>query len=151
MLLVVGLAASVVVPRFRDPRALAIDAAARRLADTLDYARDRAILGGVPMRVVLDLDAGRWTVGRAGREATDVAPGASLVERPWDLPREVQLRSATAGDGVPVRAGVVALDLDPAGDALPARVELGDAEGRVAVVRLPAAGARAAVDAGAAG
>ena len=45
VLAVLGLALGIVVPRLGDREALVLDATARRLADTLVYLRERAILG----------------------------------------------------------------------------------------------------------
>src|SRR5262245_5224357 len=58
---IVALATAIVVPRLVSVRGIAVDVAARRLADALTLARDRAILGGRPVRLVIDLDGGRWT------------------------------------------------------------------------------------------
>ena len=144
VLAVAGLALTLVVPRLGDREALELAADARRLADTLDYLRERAILGGVPMRLVLDVDAGRWSPGRAGRDTTAVDAGPSPLERPATLRPRIHLRAVFAG-GALARAGIVALDVSPAGDVLPARIELADEHGRTATVLLPPAGARARV------
>ena len=90
-LAVIALGATLVLPRLGDARGLALAAAARRLADTVAYGRDRAILGGRPMRLVLDLE--------------------------------------------------------PDGDALPARIDLADGSGRRAGVVVPPAGGRPRVEA----
>jgi hypothetical protein len=150
-LAILGVAASLVLPRLTPPDALALGASARRLADGLRYARDRAILGGSPMRVVLDLDASRWIMGRPGREAAAVEAGAAPLERTVSLPRGVRLRAVTIGSGPAVRAGSIALELSPAGDALPVRIDLADERGRALAVLLPPACGRAAVLDGARG
>ena len=134
MLAVIVLAAGFVLPRFGDLGTLAVDAAARRLAEAITLARERAILGGRPMRLVLDLDAGRWALASAGRE-----------EEPATLPPRVRLRGVTTDGATPVAAGLVTLDLDPAGDALAARVDLADDRGHAASVVVPPAGAPALV------
>jgi type II secretion system protein H len=141
---ILGLMLGIVVPRLGDREALVLDATARRLADTLAYLRERAILGGVPMRMVLDLDAGRWAVGGAGRDATAVEAGASPLERPATLPDSVRVRAVHARGAV-ARAGTIALDLEPGGDGLPTRVELVDRRGRTVAVVLPPGGGRARV------
>jgi hypothetical protein len=92
-------------------------------------ARDRAILGGRAVRLVIDLDGGRWT----GPEDATV------------LPSGVRLRSVASAGRPAVRGGVVTLELRPDGDALPTRVDLADGGGHVASVVLPPAAARATV------
>src|SRR5439155_618395 len=80
-LAVIALGATLVLPRLGDARGLALAAAARRLADTVAYGRDRAILGGRPMRLVLDLDRGRWELGTPGRDPETVLPDATPTGR----------------------------------------------------------------------
>jgi hypothetical protein len=144
VLAVLGLAAALVVPRLARRDALALELAARRLADGLDYARSRAIFGGAPMRVVLDVDGGRWRLGRAARGPAAIAPGPSPLERPVVLPAGVRVAAVTVG-GTVAHTGVAVVDLTPAGDALAARVDLADGRGRVVGVVLPPAHARAVV------
>ena len=126
---VVALIAGIVVPRLVSLRGLGVDVAARRLADALTLARDRAILGGRPVRLVIDLDGGRW------RAPEDAAM----------LPAGVRLRSVATGGKPAVHEGAVTLELGPDGDALPTRVDFSADDGRVASVVLPPAGARATV------
>ena len=126
---VVALAAGIVVPRLVGLRGMAVDVAARRLADALTLARDRAILGGRPVRLVIDLDAGRWT-----------APEDAAT-----LPAGVRLRGVATGGRPTVREGAVTLELGPDGDTMPTRVEFWSDHGRGASVVLPPAGARATV------
>ena len=126
---VVALAAGIVVPRFTAMRGMAADVAARRLADALTLARDRAILGGRPVRLVIDLDGGRWT-----------APEDAAM-----LPVGVRLQSVTTGGRPAVREGAVTLELGPDGDTLPTRVDFLAGDGRVVSVVLAPAGARATV------
>src|SRR5439155_76682 len=141
-LAVIALAAGLVLPRLGDARGLALGAAARRLADTLAYARDRAILGGRPMRLVLDLDRGRWELGTPARDPAAVIPDVSPLGRGTVLPAGVRLAAVTAGGTPAATRGIAALDLEPDGDALPARIDLADASGRRASVGVPPAGAR---------
>lgn len=127
---VVALAAGIVVPRVIGRRSVAVEVAARRLADALTLARDRAILGGRPVRLVIDLDGGRWT-----------APEDAAI-----LPAGVRLRSVATGGRPAVREGAVTLELGPDGDTLPTRVDMRGDDGRVASVVLPPAAARATVE-----
>ncbi len=140
---VIALAAAIVLPRLGDGGATAVEVAARRIADAANYGRERAILGGTPMRLVVDLDGGRWEVGRPAREATRVERDAS---RPDALPAGVRVRAVARGETDVARGGVAVLDFDPAGDALPARLDLADGRGHAARVLLPPAGARAVVE-----
>jgi Tfp pilus assembly protein FimT len=129
VLAVLAMAASLMLPRLPDLGALRVEAAARRLADAITLGRDRAILGARPLRLVLDLDGGRWTLGApgAGAEATT-------------LPSEVHLRAVTVGASPAAVSGTVSLTFDPAGDPLPARIDLADERGhRATVVALPGA------------
>jgi len=130
VLAIVALAATLLVPTLRDVGALRIDAAARRLAEALGVARDGAILGGTPATVVLDLDRGRWTAG---------------TDESATLPVGVRLRAVVRTDAPAVFAGVVTLDLDPAGDARATRIELADDRGRAAAVVVPSGSGRVAV------
>jgi prepilin-type N-terminal cleavage/methylation domain-containing protein len=115
VLAVVALAAAIVLPRASAVGELAVDAAARRLADRLSDARARAVLGG---------------------RGVSVAPDAGL-------PADVRVAAVLVG-GTP-RDPARPLALGPDGDALPCRVELVDARGRRAAVLLPAGMAGAAV------
>ena len=126
---VLALAVGLVLPRFGDVGALSVEAAASELAATINLTRERAILGARPLRMVLDLDAGRWTVDGTERGG---------------LPPSVHLRRVAAAE-TPNGARVVALDFDPAGDPLPARLELADDRGHGASVVVPPAGGRAEV------
>ncbi|TMA69075.1 MAG: type II secretion system protein GspH [Deltaproteobacteria bacterium] len=144
-LAVIALAAGLVLPRLGDARGLELGAAARRLADTLAYARDRAILGGRPMRLVLDLDRGRWDLGTPARDPVAVIADFSPLGRGAVLPAGVRLAAVTAGGTPAATRGIAALDLEPDGDALPARIDLADASGRRASVVVPPAGGRPVV------
>jgi hypothetical protein len=130
---VLALAAGLVLARAGDPGALAVETAATDLAATINLTRERAILGARPLRLALDLDAGRFTVS-----------GAHVPDERAALPPRVRLRRVTAGDTTH-GAGIVRLDFDPTGDALPARIELADDHGHVATVAVPPALGRAVV------
>jgi len=143
-LAVVGLTAALVMPLLAGRDAATLDGAARRLADTVDYGRERAILGGTPMRLVVDLDAGRWVLGRPARDATAVRPDAGVLGRPASLPPDLRVRAVFVG-GVSLDAGKAALDFEPAGDALPARIDLADGPGHAVSVYVPPGTGRAVV------
>ncbi|HZP43567.1 MAG TPA: type II secretion system protein [Candidatus Binatia bacterium] len=148
---ILALAAGLVLPRLGDRGPLAVADAADRLAASAAFARERAILGGRAMRLVVDVDAGRWVVGRPGRAADDVLPDASVLGRPGTLPPGVRVRDVRVGGATAGRTGRVPLDFDPAGDPLPVHIDVADERGHAATVVVPAAGARPMVRAGAAG
>ena len=126
---IITLVAGIVVPRLAFWRGFAVEVAARRLADALTLARDRAILGGRPVRLVIDVDGGQWT-----------APEDAAM-----LPAGVRLRGVSTAGGPAVREGAVTLELEPNGDALPTRVDFAGDDGSVISVVLPPGGARATV------
>jgi len=148
VLAVVGLAATLLLPQVR-PHGFRLEEAAGRLADAIAFGRERAILGRAPMRLVLDLDAGRWQLGRPGAEphalAVDDAAPAALAGRPSTVPTGLTVRSVGVGGAPPIPSGVVALDLHPEGDPVPVRIELADAHGHAVSVVVPPAAARPAV------
>src|SRR5436853_37296 len=57
----------------------------------------------------------------------------------------IRLAAGTAGGTPAATRGIAALDLEPDGDALPARIDLADASGRRASVVVPPAGGRPVV------
>jgi type II secretory pathway pseudopilin PulG len=143
-LAVLALAATLALPRLVDRGGLALDAAAAGLRDALGFGRERAILGGARWRLVVDVDAGRWAIGRPGPDGGLEAPAGPLAA-PVTLPRPVRVVAVRAGGGPEVRNGTAVVELAPDGDPLPVRIDLGDGRGRVASVVLPPAAARAEV------
>jgi general secretion pathway protein H len=126
---ILALAAGILAPRLTDLGPLTLDAAARRLADDLTLARDRAVLRGQPAHVRLDLDLGRWSDDDA-----------------WTaLPAGIRFHSVGANGQPPVGGGSVVIAFDPASDGFPTRVDLADASGHVATVLLPAGATRARI------
>jgi hypothetical protein len=143
-LAVLLLGAALALPRLGDRGALALDAAASELRDALGFGRERAILGGARWRLVVDLDAGRWAIGRTKPDGDLEAPGGPF-RAPVTVPPPVRVL-AVRGSGAPeMRTGTAIVDLLPEGDALPVRIELGDDRGRRISVVLPPAAARAEV------
>jgi type II secretory pathway pseudopilin PulG len=143
-LAVLVLAATLALPRLLDRSGLALDAAAAELRDALGFGRERAILGGTRWRLVVDVDAGRWHLGRPRPDGGLEAP-AGPVGAPVTLPSPVRVLGVRASGAPEVRSGTAVVDLSPEGDALPVRIALGDERGRVATVVLPPAVARAEV------
>jgi Tfp pilus assembly protein FimT len=143
VLAVVALAVGLVLPRLADIDGAALDAAARQLVDAVAFGRERAILSGTPMRLVLDLDGGRWVVGRPAADPSGVTAGDGPPTRAVTLPSRLRVRGVTCSGPATARAGSVALDFAPEGDGLPIRIELADARGRRRSVIIPAGGGRA--------
>jgi len=143
-LAVLALAAALAAPRLLDRGGLALDAAAAQLRDALGFGRERAILGGARWQLVVDVDAGRWAIGRPKAGGGLDAPVGPLAT-PVTLPPTVRVRGVRAGGGVEIRSGTAVVSLSPDGDPLPVRIELGDDRGRVSSVVLPPATARAEV------
>jgi len=143
-LAVLALAAALAAPRLLDRGGLALDAAAAQLRDALGFGRERAILGGARWALVVDVDAGRWAIGRPKAGGGLDAPAGPLAA-PVTLPPTVRVRGVQSGGGPEVRSGTAVVGLSPDGDALPVRIELGDDRGRVSSVVLPPAVARAEV------
>ena len=144
-LAVIGLAATIVLPRLRDARELRLETDGRRLADTINFGRERAVLTGVALRLVLDLDAERWMLGRPGRVATEVVSDPGPLDRPQVLAAPARFRAVAVGGAPVVQRGVVALELPPSGDGLPARLDLADDRGGTVSIVVPAASGRAVV------
>ena len=143
-LAVLALAATLAAPRLLDRGGLALDRAAAQLRDALGFGRERAILGGSRWQLVVDVDAGRWALGRPTADG-GLEPPAGPLGAPVTLPPSVRVRGVQAGGGAEVRRGTAVVGLAPDGDALPVRIELADDRGRVASVVLPPAVARAEV------
>jgi len=118
VLIVIAIAAGIALPRLHDLGAAPVELAARRLAEATILLRERAILGGTPAALEVDATRGRWMAG-------DIESAA--------LPAGVRFAGV---------AGVVRLDLDPAGDGPGARFELVDDRGHAASVVVPAGGGR---------
>ena len=120
-LAVVAITAGLVLPRLADLGALRVTTAARRLAGDLTLARDRAILGGRPVRLVVDVDRGAWWSEPALVRGT--------------APAGVRIGGVRGGDADGGRTTIV---LSPGGDARPVRVDLRDDRGHAAQVVVPA-------------
>ena len=83
VLVIFGLLASIALPNLglRDSRIL--DDEAKKLANGLEFARARAVMTGVPHRVLLDVDGAAWRIeswslpGGADAVATETAASAA--------------------------------------------------------------------------
>jgi type II secretory pathway pseudopilin PulG len=85
VLVIFGLLASIALPNLglRDSRIL--DDEAKKLANGLEFARARAVMTGVPHRVLLDVDGAAWRIeswslpGGADAVATETAASAGAA------------------------------------------------------------------------
>lgn len=119
VLAVLAIAAGLVLPHLADVGRLRVVTAARRLADDVTVARDGAILGGRPVRIVVDVAAGTW------RSEPPLVQGT--------LADGIRVRALSTND--PATPDTVVLS--PAGDALPVRIDLADDRGHTASVVVP--------------
>lgn len=126
---IAALVSAIALPRLDAGGDRAVALAARRLADDLTLARDRAVLRGRRAIVWLDLDAQRWRAGDGGEGAPPAGIRIAAVQTP----------DARITDG---RARWI---LHPTGDPRPAAIDLIDAAGHGARVWLPPARGRATV------
>lgn len=78
VLMIFGLLASVAVPNFGLRSGRELVARSKRLAGDLEFARQRAVMTGLPHRVVFDLDAGvYWLEWRPHPEEPEPSAGGS--------------------------------------------------------------------------
>lgn len=127
----VALGSALVLPRLAHDGDRALSTSARRLADALSLARDRAMLRSRAATIVFDLDAQRWRVDDATAPVT--------------LPAGVRFAAVIIGDRPAITRGAVTLTVQPAGDPFTSLVDLRDDDGHASRVVLPPARARATV------
>jgi len=84
-------------------------------------------------------------LGRPGRTATEVVSDPGPLDRPQLLTASTRFGSVGVGGAPIVQHGVVALEFLPAGDGLPARLDLGDERGATLGIVVPVASGRAVV------
>jgi type II secretion system protein H len=90
VLVIFGLLAMIALPNLGIRSSRMLDEEARRLASSLEFARQRAVMTGVPHRVLVDLDQAAYRVEWYGRpDGEEAAPaeasgpvGASAAARP---------------------------------------------------------------------
>ncbi len=76
----IGLLFAVGLPRLSNARWRALGEAAESIAASLEFARQRAIMTGVPHRVLVDLEDGGWRVEWLASQAQGLAdPGDGLA------------------------------------------------------------------------
>jgi type II secretion system protein H len=111
VLVIFGLLASIALPNLglRDSRIL--DDEAKKLANGLEFARARAVMTGVPHRVLLDVDGAAWRI------------------ESWSLPAGADAVAAETAASAAGPAGAAAALAPPGGEALeflPLQGSLGD-------------------------
>lgn len=138
VLLIIGIAASFLVPRLRDPEHAQLEATASRLATTARYLYDEAAYRRVPMRLNLDLDNQRWFVTILGgdRDDPEFVPAASPLARPVILPDAVTFRDVVLPAVGTVSEGTVFAQFSPEGWADPLVVHLRSRDGADATMAI---------------
>lgn len=126
VLLILGIAASFVVPRLRDPEATQLTATTARLASTARYLYDEAAYRRVPMRLNLDLDHQVYFVTELGGDpdAPEFVPARSPLAKPAVLPDAVTFRDVMLPALGTVTEGIVFAQFSPDGWADPLVVHL---------------------------
>jgi type II secretion system protein H len=101
VLVIFGLLAAIALPNLGIRSSRMLDEEARRLASSLEFARQRAVMTGVPHRVLVDLDQAAYRIEWQGRpegeealaaEAGGVALGAAALSKPALAPPAVTER-----------------------------------------------------------
>ena len=126
VLLILGISASFLVPRLRDPEATALVSSAERLATTARYLYDEAAYQRLPMRLNLDLDRQTYFVTVLGgdADAPEFVPVESSLARPVVLPDSVAFRDVVLPAVGTVTEGIVFAQFSPEGWADPLVVHL---------------------------
>jgi len=99
VLVIFGLLAAIALPNLGIRDARILDDAAKELANGLEFARARAVMTGVPHRVLLDLDGSAWRIEVYGLPAgsADVALEADPAAAAPGAPAPIAL--APQGQG----------------------------------------------------
>ncbi len=126
VLLILGIAASFLAPRLRDPETVALQSAANRIATTARYLYDEAAYQRLPMRLNLDLDHQTYFVTVLGGDPDDpeFVPVASSLAKPTLLPDAVAFRDVVLPTVGTVTEGLVFAQFSPEGWADPLVVHL---------------------------
>lgn len=88
VLVIFALMAGVVLPNFGIRGARILDEESQRLASTLEFARQRAVMTGKPHRVVVDLDRRLYQIEAFGAPPDVEIAEAELAETAPPLPEE---------------------------------------------------------------
>jgi general secretion pathway protein H len=138
VLLILGIAASFLVPRLRDPEDVALAASAARLATTARYLYDEAAYQRVPMRLNLDLDRQVYFVTVLGGDPDnpEFVPATTPLARPVVLPDAVTFRDVVLPAVGTVTEGTVFAQFSPEGWADPLVVHLRNRSGEDATMAI---------------
>lgn len=126
VLLILGIAASFIAPRLRDPESQALTSSTARLATAVRYLYDEAAYRRLPMRLNLDLDQQVYFVTELGGDpsAPEFVPSRSSLAKPTALPDSVAFRDVILPAVGTVTEGVVFAQFSPDGWADPLVVHL---------------------------
>ncbi len=126
VLLILGIAASFIAPRLRDPESQALTSSTARLATAVRYLYDEAAYRRLPMRLNLDLDQQVYFVTELGGDpaAPEFVPSRSSLAKPTALPDSVAFRDVVLPAVGLVTEGIVFAQFSPDGWADPLVVHL---------------------------
>lgn len=126
VLLILGIAASFIAPRLRDPESQALTSSTARLATAVRYLYDEAAYRRLPMRLNLDLDQQVYFVTELGGDPDDpeFVPSRSSLAKPTALPDSVAFRDVVLPAVGKVTEGIVFAQFSPDGWADPLVVHL---------------------------
>ncbi len=157
VVLIFGLLAGVALPNFGVRSAKMLEDEAKQMAGNLEFVRQRAVMTGVPHRIVLDVEYDRYWIewyvsearARGEEEVIAEAPAGDLAvamspmrggERAFrrlmgSLGNESYLRDEVFVEGVDTpqgffKQGEVRLEFSGDGTTDPASIRLSDADGR---------------------
>lgn len=126
VLLILGIAASFLAPRLRDPEGAALTSSTARLATAVRYLYDEAAYRRVPMRLNFDLDQQVYFATELGGDpdAPEFVPSRSSLAKPTVLPDSVSFQDVVLPAVGKVSEGVVFAQFSPEGWADPLVVHL---------------------------
>jgi prepilin-type N-terminal cleavage/methylation domain-containing protein len=126
VLLILGIAASFLAPRLRDPEGAALTSTTTRLATAVRYLYDEAAYRRVPMRLNLDLDQQVYFATELGGDpdAPEFVPSRSSLAKPTALPDSVAFQDVVLPAVGKVSEGIVFAQFSPEGWADPLVVHL---------------------------
>lgn len=150
VLLILGISASFVVPRLRDPEGMALTSSASRLATTARYLYEEAAYQRVPMRLNLDLDHQMYFVTVLGGdpEHPEFVPVRSSLAKPMALPDAVAFRDVVLPAVGTVTEGTVFAQFSPDGWADPLVIHLRNRAGADATMAIEPLTGRTRIAAG---
>ena len=133
VLLILGIAASFVIPRLRDADSTALTSSAARLATTARYLYEEAAFRRRPMRLNLDLDKQAYWVTVLNDDPDDpqFVVEDSPIARPVALPRAVTFADVVLPVLGTVHEGLVFAQFLPEGYADPLVVHAAERHSRI--------------------